>query len=318
MKKYLLSIFVGSSFLFSAQITNGLLVHYELNGDANDATSNQLHGTVQGATNTADASGNSNSALSFDGVNDYVELPNSAIMKPQFPLTLAFWLKVDQSEDCSVYFSDFLDYQYSGFWVNVSASNKISISFGDGGAAGSSSRQSKTSSPSIQIGTWQHFVFTIRGANDMDIFMDCEEVNGFYSGDGGSGMVYGTDGPRLMTSIAIGQFDHVFLKGSMDDIMLWDRELTPSEIASFCQVNAVEENKLGDVILYPNPVNHVLKIKSNDVHISKVSVFNSEGKLMIEKTHGFESINTEALTSGVYFVKIQDENSANTYKIVKD
>lgn len=318
MKKYLLSVFVGSSFLLSAQITNGLLVHYELNGDANDAASNQLHGTVQGATSTGNMNGTLNSALSFDGIDDYVELSGSTLMKPAFPLTIAFWLKVDQSEACAVYFSDFLDNQYYGFWVNVSATNEISINFGDGGVAGASSRRSKTASADIEIGEWQHFVFTIRGANDMDIFMDCQEVSGSYSGSGDPAIAYGTYAPRLMSSIAVGTAPRVFLRGSMDDVMLWDRELTASEITSFCQVSSVEENTLGAIVVYPNPLNDVLKIKSNGVQIRSISVFDSEGKLILEKTQDFDSINLETLTRGVYFVKIQDENSANTYKVVKD
>jgi hypothetical protein len=57
----------------------GLVAHYQFNGNANDASGNGNHGTVHGgATYAEDWFGNPNGALVFDGVDDYVELPNES------------------------------------------------------------------------------------------------------------------------------------------------------------------------------------------------------------------------------------------------
>jgi len=49
-------------------------VYYPFNGDAKNAMGEYLHGTVHGATLTTDSDGNANSAYSFDGDDDYIQV----------------------------------------------------------------------------------------------------------------------------------------------------------------------------------------------------------------------------------------------------
>ncbi|WP_170117991.1 choice-of-anchor D domain-containing protein [Flavobacterium araucananum] len=68
-------------------------------------------------------------------------------------------------------------------------------------------------------------------------------------------------------------------------------------------------------ILYPNPVIDVLKIEA-DVTIVLVEVFNSLGQKIISTKAN--KIDTSKLMSGVYFVKIEDENkNIQTIKVIK-
>ncbi len=53
--------------------SNGLVGYWPFNGNANDESGNGNHGTVNGATLTADRNGNTNSAYGFDG-NSYIEI----------------------------------------------------------------------------------------------------------------------------------------------------------------------------------------------------------------------------------------------------
>ena len=55
-------------------LTRGLIAHYPFNGNADDESGNENHGTVYGATLTIDRFGNPNSAYSFDG-DDYIFCP---------------------------------------------------------------------------------------------------------------------------------------------------------------------------------------------------------------------------------------------------
>ncbi|MES2774934.1 MAG: LamG-like jellyroll fold domain-containing protein [Bacteroidota bacterium] len=70
---------------------NGLVAYYPFTGNANDAFGN-LNGTVNGATLAADRFGVTNSAYSFDGVNDVVELNHN--FGPFAELTVSAWYKV--------------------------------------------------------------------------------------------------------------------------------------------------------------------------------------------------------------------------------
>lgn len=59
-------------------LTQGLMAHYNFAGNANDISGNNNHGTVNGATLCADKNGNPNSAYFFDGINDFIQVANSA------------------------------------------------------------------------------------------------------------------------------------------------------------------------------------------------------------------------------------------------
>ena len=66
--------FCGYSF---ADLNDGLVAYYPFNGNANDESGNGNDGTVNGATLTEDRCGNANSAYSFDGADDYIDIGNT-------------------------------------------------------------------------------------------------------------------------------------------------------------------------------------------------------------------------------------------------
>ncbi|MCU0436222.1 MAG: T9SS type A sorting domain-containing protein [Bacteroidia bacterium] len=68
---------IGQSQTLPSSLNTGLVLHYPLNGNANDASGNNLNGTVFGAVAAPDRFGNPNSAMSFDGVNDYIDAPDA-------------------------------------------------------------------------------------------------------------------------------------------------------------------------------------------------------------------------------------------------
>ncbi|MBT1686910.1 LamG-like jellyroll fold domain-containing protein [Dawidia soli] len=59
-------------------ITKGMKGQYAFTGNAQNQASGNMHGTVMGATQTADRDGNANQAYKFDGVDDYIGLAGSA------------------------------------------------------------------------------------------------------------------------------------------------------------------------------------------------------------------------------------------------
>jgi len=73
--------------------TDGLIAYYPFNGNANDASGNGNHGTVNGATLTSDRDGNENSSYSFDGVNDYIDFGKSLLTNSNSNYTFSCWIK---------------------------------------------------------------------------------------------------------------------------------------------------------------------------------------------------------------------------------
>ena len=70
----------GQSFL-----TNGLVLYYPFNGNANDASGHGNNGTVQGATLATNRFGVPNNAYSFNGSSSLIQFSDS-VFGPTIPL----------------------------------------------------------------------------------------------------------------------------------------------------------------------------------------------------------------------------------------
>ena len=78
---------------------NGLVGWWPFNGNANDESGNNNHGTVIGATLTLDRNGKANSAYSFDGVKSSNISFNNLIVKNEF--TISIWAKATRTSGSS-------------------------------------------------------------------------------------------------------------------------------------------------------------------------------------------------------------------------
>ncbi|MDO5342543.1 MAG: agmatine deiminase family protein [Bacteroidia bacterium] len=77
----------------------------------------------------------------------------------------------------------------------------------------------------------------------------------------------------------------------------------------------LNENKLENVNIYPNPMRNILVIESNE--IKNVSIFNAIGQEVMSVENRNE-INVESLENGLYFVRITDnKNNSVVRKVVK-
>lgn len=76
--------------LAQINLENGLVGCYPFSGNANDLSERQNHGIVNGAALAADRFGNPNSAYSFDGIDDYIEIDPADLQGNTFSYSL--WL----------------------------------------------------------------------------------------------------------------------------------------------------------------------------------------------------------------------------------
>lgn len=58
-------------------LNDGLVAYYPFNGNANDESGNGNNGNIFGATLSLDKNGTPNKAFSFNGINNYIEVPSS-------------------------------------------------------------------------------------------------------------------------------------------------------------------------------------------------------------------------------------------------
>jgi hypothetical protein len=76
-------------------LQNGLVGYWPFNGNANDSSGNGNNGTVNGATLTTDRFGTANKAYTFDG-NDYIEIQDSPSLNFSDQFSLSFYVKNEE------------------------------------------------------------------------------------------------------------------------------------------------------------------------------------------------------------------------------
>ena len=109
---------------------NSLIAHYPFNGNANDISGNNYHGTVVGTTPTTNRFGIVNSAYSFDGVDDYITLPAQSIVAYNGTFSISIWFKQAISNTTFSYLFDARTTKEKGFCIT---SKNISFQNGLGG-----------------------------------------------------------------------------------------------------------------------------------------------------------------------------------------
>ena len=87
--------------LSDAEIRNLLgvfeVAHYPFDGNADDISGNENHGTVYGAVLTEDRFGNPNSAYQFDGIDDYIQAPVNINPDVMPKMTMTAWVRADEA-----------------------------------------------------------------------------------------------------------------------------------------------------------------------------------------------------------------------------
>jgi len=95
MRKILFFLLLFNTTL-SAQVdlNMGLRAYYPFTGNANDASGNNNNPVFNNATPAPDRFGNPASAYQFNGINNYIRVPNSPTLNQANLITLCAWVKV--------------------------------------------------------------------------------------------------------------------------------------------------------------------------------------------------------------------------------
>lgn len=85
---------------------------------------------------------------------------------------------------------------------------------------------------------------------------------------------------------------------------------------------SIEENKAGDLVLYPNPTNNVLNISYPNVDLDKLTIYNTAGTKVLEQgigkdLNGMTQIDVSALKKGVYILTLSGDRGPVTKRFMK-
>ncbi len=90
-------VFVFANPIF-AGIDDGLVAYYPFNGNADDASGNKNHGTVNGASLCPDKSDVVESAYCFDGLDDYIAFPDGVFGISVAGFTFSCWVSTSATD----------------------------------------------------------------------------------------------------------------------------------------------------------------------------------------------------------------------------
>lgn len=81
-------------------------------------------------------------------------------------------------------------------------------------------------------------------------------------------------------------------------------------------------NSSTEIKAYPNPSNGIVTLVSSENVSSQVSVYNLEGRKILNKSINLSSnyqntLDLSAFSNGVYFIKVDSYNNSQTIKIIK-
>ncbi len=221
------------------QIAQGLVLYYPFTGNAQDASGNAINGVVYGATLTTDRFGNPDSAYNFDGAS-YIRAP--ADLLPIGERTVALWFNARRVDSYPVLLG------YGGGTCGTSWFMGLNDR-PDGNVYYMSTHCKKyhlvypyTES---QLNTWHHFVVTTDAVSTR-LYRDGVQiaVNNLFVDNtnvAGKQLALGVDvSPSGLAPYTDGNVG--YLDGKLDEVRIYDRALTTSEISNLYRDESTDFN----------------------------------------------------------------------------
>ncbi len=204
-----------------AAINGSLVACYPFNGNANDESGNNNHGTTVGATLTTDRNGAPNKAMYFNG-SSYINVPNSvSLQSPSTAITLSTWIYIN-----SWYFTGGTNYA-PVLCKSASASStqyRFTITQTSMDLIFAGNQTITYTASSFSLNTWYHVVATsVSGV--VKFYINGSLVLG--------ASATGTFPANSTVALDIGRDlagSTDFFTGKIDDIRIYNRALAASEI----------------------------------------------------------------------------------------
>jgi len=207
-----------------------------------DSSGNNINGTLKnGPIWNAGIKGN---CIKFDGIDDRVECgPNTTLEMGTGDFSVSAWVKMGTSQSSypTVLSKGGTSNTNAGYWFYLSG-QKIKFTFGDG------TQRMSTSSNSINVldNNWHHLAVSVdRDGNTVFYFdginagtYDVSSFNGKDITNSSRALIIGTTGGS--TSM---------LNGYIDDVKMFNKALSQTEIGELVQINA-PQNEQADFISY--------------------------------------------------------------------
>jgi len=199
--------------------TNGLVGWYPFNGNANDESGNGFNGTVNGAILTTDRLGNSNTAYSFDGVDDYINLGNP-LGDSSTDFTISIWARREPNGG-GITIAKMPGGSWSnGKWMIDLYSNNVNYCLPNQNLQGCTTFNNNINNDLF----WHHIILVHNATTDI-LYLDDSIIS-----NSSSSLV-----TQIAADIRVGGRENTLnfpYLGQLDDIGIWNRALNTQEISN--------------------------------------------------------------------------------------
>lgn len=279
-------------------------------------------GTIMGATR---GTGYSSYGMSFDGVNDYVNLGNASTFELTDEFTLAMWVNTTQQDNYAVLMTK--NKLGSSFSYQVMLHNgQPTISLGGLSSAGPFS-----AATNVATGTWTHLAWRLEDGT-LTTFVNGNPVA---THSGLTGTLNTNAGSNLWLGWRNDKSTRQY-QGDMDEVKIFSNALTSTNIAALAnqaqnsQACVVSREGLSStsllqgakVFVYPNPNQGTFRVAwpKNPTADLQISVTNALGQSVYDyqgNVRGREhEIRMAENTPGIYFLSITEGNRHIIQRIV--
>jgi YD repeat-containing protein len=205
--------------------TNGLVAYYPFNGNANDESGNNYHGTIDGATLGTDRKGVTNKAFNFNGTNGRIRVEDTPNLNFSSSFSISFWAKMNTwgNGTSAGIISKKINDPGNGYVIynDGTYSNKLNFRL----KSSSNTQNLMPSNTSVTIGSWECWTM---------VYNSTDGTNKLFR-NGVLDKSYSTGNLGNMSSTAPLYFGYSqtwngYLNGLLDEIRIYNRAITNDEV----------------------------------------------------------------------------------------
>ena len=247
------------------------LAYYPLDGDVNDYSGNGRHGKLQGARPATDALGIANKAFQFTSGSDVIYINNDAGLNFRDQITLSCWIKLDQLTQESYVISHG---SYEERWkLSVIPNSKLRWTIKTTNVT-----VDLDSSFPLALNTFYHIAVVYTGYS-MELY-----VNGILNNYAIANGLMSTTAKELTFARKDLGITNFSFRGTLDEIRIYDKALSPREIATlktvWNTVTETSEEPLKELTIFPNPAEGSVQVEGLMAPVRSVTVFDVTGRII--------------------------------------
>ncbi|MBF0229047.1 MAG: C39 family peptidase [Desulfamplus sp.] len=220
-------VIIGLCRIAQADLNDGLIAYYPFNGNANDESGSGNAGTVIGARLTKDRFDNINSAYYFDGNGDYINVLDSSTLRTN-QVSISVWVNPANATKWHQVITKRFD-EYDSPWNSFIISTTSTDTYKKWifGVSTDGKSEGGIIDPNfLSANQWTHIVGVYDGSNIKMYINNTLVGTKIKTGN----ILYSSLSMRIGAATAPTHSPDIAFKGSIDDVRVYNRALSESEI----------------------------------------------------------------------------------------